>query len=145
MLTQLGRARDERLQRWILAVENAQRVALEAPPAVLIELALVLAEIFRQLSTIAAARLGRAERIDLEAHARDPQAAPQARGERDELRIDIGTRKADRLHIDLVELSIAALLRFLVAEHRPDAPELVTRTAQQAVGDERATDAGGRL
>ena len=86
---------------------------------------------------------GRAERIDLQLHARDAEQAPQPRGHRDDLRIDIGPGEADGFDVELMELAIAPLLRLLVPEHRPDAPELVTRAAQHAVRDHGAHDAGG--
>ena len=56
-----------------------------------------------------------------------------------------GPAKPMRLDIELMELAIAALLRLLVPEHRADAPELVARTAQHAVGDGGAHDAGRGL
>ena len=50
----------------ILAVQDAQRIAAEAPPAVLIQRALVLREILHQLLAVRAARLRRAQGIDLQ-------------------------------------------------------------------------------
>jgi len=54
-------------------------------------------------------------------------------------------READGLEVNLVELAEAAFLGLFVAEHRALAPELETRTAQQAIGDRRPHDAGGGL
>src|SRR5690606_13104009 len=143
VLGQPWRALDERLHLRILAVEDAQRIAFEAPAAVGIELRFVLAEVLHQPRTIGLARLRRPERIDFETHAGDAERAPQPRGERDQLRIDVRTCVTDGLHVDLPELAIAALLRALVPEHRPDAPELVALPAQHAVRDHRAHDARG--
>src|SRR5207253_1255264 len=70
---------------------------------------------------------------------------PQPCAERDELGVDVGPGPADRLHVHLPELAVAPGLRRLMAEHRPEAPELVALAAQQTVGDERAHDAGRGL
>src|SRR5205807_329639 len=59
--------------------------------------------------------------------------------------VDVGPGPADRLHVHLPELAVAPGLRRLMAEHRPEAPELVALAAQQTVGDERAHDAGRGL
>ena len=75
----------------------------------------------------------------------DPEALPQARAERDELSVDVRSGTADRLDVHLPELPVAARLRRLVAEHRTDAPQLVARATQHAVGNQRARDAGGGL
>ena len=74
-----------------------------------------------------------------------PKRAQQARAEHDQLRVDVGTRKAERLRIELIELTEAPRLRPLVAEHRSGAPDALALVVQQAVADHRAHDAGGRL
>ncbi len=52
---------------------------------------------------------------------------------------------ADQLDVDLVELAVAALLRALVAEHRAGAEHLLRQRLGEAVGHQRAADAGGGL
>ncbi len=54
-----------------------------------------------------------------------------------------GSVGADQLDVDLVELAVAALLRPLVAEHRAGVENLLRQGLRQAVGDQRAADAGG--
>ena len=65
------RVADDRLRRRMFAVEDAQRVALEAALAVFIQRVEVLAKIVLQQFAIGLARLGRAQRIDLQLHARE--------------------------------------------------------------------------
>src|SRR5581483_5460901 len=95
--------------------------------------------------TIGAARLGCAERVDLQPHVLDSEQAPQPCAQGDQLRIDIRTGKADRFDIELVELTVAARLWRFMAEHRTYAPELVPLAAEHAVGNERADHSGGRF
>ena len=103
------------------------------------------AEIRDEFLAIDVARLRRAQRVDVEFDALDAEPAPHARGHRNQLGVDVRAREADGLHIDLVELPVAALLRPLAPEHRAHAPELVARTTQHAVGDHRAHDARSRF
>ena len=131
------------LRRRMLAVEDAQRIAFEAALAVVIQLVEVRAEIILEQRPVRLARLRRTQRIDLQLHARESEHLPEARGQRDDFDVDVRTREADGFEVYLVELAEAALLRLLVAEHRALAPELEPRTAQQAVGDRGADDAGG--
>ena len=145
VLGQHRRAGDHVLQLRILAVENAQRIAFEAPQAVGIEARLVRREVFDQLFAIDAPRSRRAERIQVQLDPLQAQRAQQARAEHDQLRVDVGTRKAERLRIELIELAEAPRLRPLVAEHRPGAPDALALVVQQAVADHRAHDAGGRF
>src|SRR5688572_1452925 len=74
-----------------------------------------------------------------------PQRPQQTRAEHDELGIDVGTREAERLGVELIELTEATRLRPLIAEHRPGAPDTLALVVQQAVADHRAHDAGRRL
>ena len=143
MLGEQRRAANHLLHFRVLAVQDPQRVAGEAPFAVGVEPRCMRTQVLQQPRAIRAAAVRRAEGIDLQPQARDPQTPPQPRAERDELRIHIGARAADRFHVHLPELPVAAGLRRLVAEHRPQTPQLVTLSAQQAVGNQRAHDAGG--
>ncbi len=74
-----------------------------------------------------------------------PKLAPQARRHRDELRVDLGLGEAERFDAHLMELPIAAFLRFFAPEHRARAPELLLLVVQQAVAQGRAHDAGRSL
>ena len=66
VLDEQRRAADELLHVGVLAVEHAQRIAGEAPPAVGIELRLVGAQILEQPRPILTPALGCAEGIELE-------------------------------------------------------------------------------
>ena len=145
MLGEQRRAANHLLHLRVLAVQDPQRVAGEAPLAVRVELRCACLQVLQQPLAIGAAALRRAEGVDLQLQAVDPQAPPQPRAEGDELRIHIRAWPADRFHVHLPELPVAAGLRRLVAEHRPQTPQLVALAAQQAVGNQRAHDAGGGL
>ena len=97
------------------------------------------AEIVDQQLAVRPAGIRSAERVDLQPHSLDPELAPQARGERNELGIDVGTGKPTASTIDLIELTITACLGRLVAEHRTDAPQLVPLAAQHSVRDDART------
>src|SRR6185369_2201842 len=145
VLREYWRAGDHVLQLRILAVENAQRIAFEAPQAVGVELRLMAREVLDQLFTIDPPRSGRAERIEMQLDALQPQRAQQPRAEHDQLRVDVGTGKAECFGIELIELAEAPRLRPLVTEHRTGAPDALPLVVQQAVADHRAHDAGGRF
>src|SRR6185312_5337163 len=53
------------------------------------------------------------------------------------------TGETEGLHVDLVELPVAALLRALVTEHRSRAPQPLHLVVEQSVGETRAHHAGG--
>ncbi len=103
------------------------------------------AKVVDQVRPIDPTRLGSAERVDVEFHALDTETAPQPCRHGNELDVGIGTGKADGLDVDLVELPVTPFLRLFVPEHRADGPQLVARTAQQAVGNHCAHHTGGRL
>ncbi len=65
-----------------------------------------------------------ADRVQLEDHVLQPGLAIEAGRELDDLRVDGGSRVADRFDVELPELPIPAGLRPVVAEHRPDHREL---------------------
>ena len=56
-----------------------------------------------------------------------------------------GPGEAQRLDVELMKLPVAALLRPLVAEHRPRGPYALRPLVGQVVLDGGADDAGGRL
>src|SRR5579863_162911 len=117
MIGEERRARNDRAHFGILAVQDAQRIAVEAPPAVAVQRALVRLEVADQLLAVDAPRLRRAEGVDLQPYPLDAEPPPEPRREGDQLRIDVGTGKADRFEVELIELPVTALLRPLVAEH----------------------------
>ena len=139
------RAGDQPLHLGVLAVENAQRVAVQAPPAVLVERRLVRAEIRDQLLAVGRANRRRAERIHQELDARQSEPAQEPRRQQNDFRIDVRPLESERLGVDLVELTVASRLRPLAPEHRAHAPHAQAPLAQQAVRDHRARDPRGRL
>src|SRR5690606_16704448 len=86
-----------------------------------------------------------AERIDLERYPGQPQVVPEPLAQQDDLAVRVRPSEAERLGAHLVELAIAALLRTLMAEHRPGVPEPLGAVVQQVVLDRCPHDARGGL
>ena len=80
-IEQQRRTRDDPLHVRILAVENPQRIAGQAPLAVLIQGCRMAAEIGRQLLAIDRARCRRAERVHHQLHAASIPAAAASRAD----------------------------------------------------------------
>jgi len=119
LVHQFWRARDQFLHRRVLAVEDAQRIAVQTPRRIRIQTARMLPEIRDQFFAVAQARSHIAQRVELQRHIAYAQLAPQPRAHQDHLGIDVRPGKAQRLHSKLMKLAVAPLLRALVAEHRP--------------------------
>ena len=140
-----GGAFEHRPHRLILAVEDAQRVGVQPPSRVGVEQVRVAFEMRDQRVAMSEPLGGVADRIDLQSDIGKAERLPQAREHHDLLGVDVGTREAERLDIDLVELPIAAFLRALVAEHRAAGPDPLRALVDQVVLDGGAHDAGRRL
>ena len=86
------------------------------------------------------------DRVEQHLHAAQPGLGIEAQAEVDDLRVDGRSRVADRLHVELPELAVAAGLRPVVAEHRARQGQphgLWERL--HAVLDVRPHQPGGRL
>ena len=145
---QARRAVGDRLHRRVLAVEDAQRIAVQAPARILVERIGVPLEVGDQRSPVRAALVGLAEAVDLEANVvadDEAEVLEQRATHEDLLGIDVGAGVAHRLGADLVELAVAALLRPLVAKHRPDVEQALAAVAQERVLGHRTHDARGVL
>ncbi len=136
--------RDERLHRRCLAVQDAQRVRVQPPARVLVEIGRVALEMLDQGDAMCAALLGIADGIDRQANpVVEAQLAPQPREQDHLLGIDVRTRKAERFDVELVELAVTAFLRSLVPEHRPGEPHALRSLVSQVVLDRGADNARG--
>jgi hypothetical protein len=147
-IDQLRRRLDDRLHRRVLAVEDAQRIAVQAAPRVLVERVGMLLEVGDQRGAVRAALVRLAEAVDLEANVAaldQAEVLPERAAHQDLLGVDVRAGVAERLDVDLVELAVAALLRPLVAEHRDLAPQAQRPVVERVVLDHRPHDAGGRL
>src|SRR5204863_6957642 len=98
-----------------LAVEDAQRIAFEPRLAVVAEHPSMGAEMLVERVAPGGARLGIAERIELEDRAGDPKLLQQLVGEGEQFDIGLRLAGADNLGVELVKLAKAALLRPFVA------------------------------
>ncbi len=77
--------------------------------------------------------------------ASEPENAPETREHHDLLGIDVRAGEAERFDVELVELPIAALLRPLMAEHRPAGPDALWPLVGERMLDRGADDAGRRF
>ncbi len=141
----LRRIGDEQAVARILAVEDPQRVLLEAFLRILAQLAFHAAEMRYQRGAPGVAAVGIAQRVELQRDARDPQFPQQLIGHRQQLDIGLRLARADDLGVDLVELAVAALLRAFVAEQRAVGGELERGVLLPAVGEVGARDPGGEF
>src|SRR5690606_14123312 len=119
------RVPDEFLHLGVLAVEDAQRIALEPAAAVLVEPVVMRREIADEDLLVARARFRRADRVDEQLRSPNAERPPQPCRQDDQLGVDLLLLEAERLDGELVELAVPALLRFLAPEHRAARPELL--------------------
>ncbi len=100
-------------------------------------------EIGRELVAIGGARRGSAQRIDEQLEAGETQPPQQPRRQQNQFRIDVRTREAECLCVDLMELTVPSRLRPLAPEHRSHAPHPQPVLPQQAIGYHGPHDSGG--
>ena len=129
-----------------LRIEHAQRVGAQAMALGRRQRVLVLGQVLDQRGDVRRAARGIADRIEVQLDVLDARLAHEAQRELDQLGVDRRPGIADRLDIPLVELAVAAGLRPVVAEHRPESrqPNRL-RQRMHAVFDEGAADARRRL
>ncbi len=128
----------------VLAVEHAQRVALQAVLRILVEPVAVLAQKRHQRLAVAGAVVVIAQGVELQSDlVAQAQLFPQPGGEQDHFRVDVRGGDAEGFHADLVELAAAAGLGPLVAEHGAGVPEPLGLVVEQPVLLGGAHAAGG--
>ena len=84
---QLRSRLDDALHIGILAVEDAQRIRLRPAPGVLVEIRPPVEEVFRETRAVGAARVRRAEGVELQPQPVEAETPPQAGGDEDDLRV----------------------------------------------------------
>ena len=119
-----GRALGDFLAYRALAVEDAQRVSVEAALAGVAELVVARAQVALERLAVDGAALGAADRVEYYLKVGKSEPAVELHREVYDLEVYEGVLSAERLDVELHELAVASLLRALVAEHRADAPEL---------------------
>ncbi len=130
----------------ILAVEDAQRIALEPSAAVLGQPLAAGLEVVDQPLAVGAPALGVAQRVQLEGHlGAKAQRLEDAPADRDHLDVGLGLGRAQHLDVDLVELAQPALLRPLVAEHRAAHEQADRQALAERARDQRPRDPGREL
>ena len=84
------------------------------------------------------AAVARAEGVELKTDRTDLQFTPEAREHHDHFGVDVWTRHPERFGAQLMELTIAAALRTLMAEHRSEVPKALRGAVQKIVLVHRA-------
>jgi hypothetical protein len=107
---------DGRLAGGHFAVEQAQRIGLQAPLTVATQLRGQGPVIGPQGFEIGRPTLGVADTVQLQRQLAQPEPAVEAPEQRNHLRVDQGVDLADRLTIPLVKLAVTAPLGPVVAE-----------------------------
>ena len=133
-----ARRRGEQLDlRRRLGVEDAQRVGLEAAPAVLAQLGGARQQVRAQPLAIGGATLGVTHGVDQGLEVAKAELAEEAHQQQDDLGVGPRPRVADQLGADLMELAVATALRALVAELRADVeePHRLRPLAQAVLGE----------
>jgi hypothetical protein len=107
----------------VLAVEQAQRIALEARAAVVAEPVRDRAAVVGELLPVGGPAGRVAERVHVDAHAAHTDRFTDVDDQRDRLRVGGRVLASEQLGADLRELAVASFLRALAAEHRTRVPE----------------------
>ena len=126
----------------VFGIEDTQRILAQPRDAVLAQFAPVRLEMRDQRGAPRIARLGIAERIQLERHpVRYAEFADQLVREHQQFDIGHRLRRADDFGIDLVELAVTPLLRALIAKDGTVGDQFQRRILLPPLGQKRPRDA----
>ncbi len=103
-----------------LAVQEAQRVDLQPALAVWVQPVLQRPVIVAQELEVRGPALLVADGVEVQREVRKTDLEQPVATQLDDLDVEGGARRADRLDVELEELAVAALLWAVVAEHRAD-------------------------
>ena len=145
---QLGRPFNDRLHRRVLAVQDAQRVGVQAPTRVFVQHGRMGLQVGDQCRPVSLTLVGLTQAVELQkdiALFNQAQFAPQGAQQQDQLGVNIGAHVAQCLDIQLMELPVAPFLRPLMAKHRPHQPDPQGAVVQRVVLVDGAHDAGRGL
>ena len=145
VIDQTGSVIRELLHVRILRIENTERIEVKAVLRRFVQLILMRLKVLEERLAVRGAFRRLTERIDFKLHFLNAQRLPEAGGHEDHFRVDIRTREAESLAAELIELTIAAALRTLVAEHRTEVPDTARGVVKHVVLDRRADNARGVL
>ena len=144
VLVEARRVLDNRPVALVLAVENAERIAMEPVFAVGRQLVQMPFEIGHQCRAIGVAALGIAERVEFQrAPVEHAELLQDLRAKGDHLNVADRIGDAEQLDADLVKLALPAFLRTLIAEHWAVIEEFQRQQVAHLAGDKRAGDGGG--
>jgi len=118
----MRRGGNDRLAALRLAVEQAQRVAHQAPLAVLADGIFILPVIAHQHLKIGWPAPGTARAVQLKGQAPKPDVAEELPRYGHHIQIHGRVELSDALDVELCMLTVAPRLHPLIAENRPDHP-----------------------
>ena len=107
-----------------LAVEGAQGIGVDALGTLAAQLRAAAPQVLAQQLDVGRTAGGVAHAVDQQAQRSQTELGVELAQHGDDLRVDHGRGRAERLGAELVVLAVAARLRLLVAEHRAVVPEL---------------------
>ena len=110
-----------------LAVEHPQRILQVPLPVRRAQLVGPLGEIRAQQRDVPRPAHAVAHGVQLQGHLPQPEAGEEIVGQRDDLDIEVGVGRTERLDAQLVVLAVAPVLRVLVPERRRHVPRLPRR------------------
>ena len=133
--------------RFILGIQNAQRVLFQPQAAVMAQSVTMGGKIGNQRRAIGITRGRITQRIDFQHRAFvDAEFLLDMPAAGDHLRIGQGFGSAQDFNADLVELPIAPLLRAFIAKHRPGIENLARQIGlREAVGNQGAANTGSHF
>ena len=106
---------------------------MQTPTRLLIQHLDMLFQVRNQRRSVRLAFMRFTQAVQFQAHVLQPQFAPQRVGQKNQLRIDLRTRKAERFSANLVKLAIPPALRTLMAEHGPHVVEALASVIQHGM------------
>ena len=136
----------ERLALRHLAVEQAQRIPLEAELAIAVELGFQRTVVSLQALEVGRPALAVADAVELQAQVLETDLVQPLACQLDHLCVQPRRRASDRFHVELEELPVAALLWPVITEHRTE--QIKTRglrTLVEAAFEVSAHHSRGRL
>ena len=136
IIAERRRVVEQRLNVRVFGVQHPQRVGIHPAFTVFIQFIGKLLQVCHQRVAVVGARFQRTDGVQLQADVfGDAQLTPPARGQHNQLRVDVRALQAKHFGADLVELAVATFLRALVTEHWPDVPQTLFLIVQQTMFD----------
>ena len=136
---------DQVLHLRVFAVQNPQRIGMQPPERIFVQLGLVGLKISHQRLAVLQTLLGLTQTVELQFNAFEPQTLPQRMGHQNELGVELWTGKTQRLGPHLVKLAVTPALGALVSEHGAGVIKALGSIVEQVVLHDRTHHPRRRL